>query len=536
MKKNKFFILILIGVTLILSGYKLFDDPDDFEFIKNMEIFYNVFNNLRNYYVDDIDSRSLITDAINNTLEELDPYTVYIPESQIESIRLSTEASYIGIGITVARLKGRFYISEILKNSSAEKSGLKVGDEIISVSEHSIRNLSYDNFHNLMAGENGSKLKMKIERNGKILTITAQRQKQNIEVVTLHDKIEDIGYIKLEMFSNNSAKEFKKALQELEKEKIKGLIIDLRDNPGGLLDQAVKIVNLFIPKGKVVVTASGKQDVMNNVFMTQNKPVDTKIPIVVLINRNSASASEIVSGSLQDYDRAVLIGETSFGKGLVQRIYDAGYNSKVKITVAKYYIPSGRCIQAIDYKNHKTNTDTITKFYTSHGRVVYQGRGITPDISINEDLPESIKILQDSMYIFLFCNQYFKHVDTTNFKTVNDIKFSNFNSFLNFLDTSGYYDNLALIKQLDSLKDLNNANIAGQISKLKESYRIELKNQVKAHKEQIITMLEKGIANRLFYHEGMVKYSLHHDKEIKKAISIINNRQEYQKILQIESN
>ncbi len=536
MKKNKILILFLISAALLSSGYKLLDDPDDFEFIKNMEIFYNVVNNLRNYYVDDIDSRKIITEAINNTLEDLDPYTVYIPESQIESIRLSTEASYIGIGITIARINGRFYISEILKNSSAEKSGLKVGDEIITVSGHKINNLSYDDFHDLMAGENGSELGMQIKRNGKIINISAQRQKQDIGVVTLHDKIDDIGYIKLEMFSNNSAKEFKKTLLDLKKENIKGLIIDLRDNPGGLLDQAVKIVNLFIPKGKVVVTANGKQDVMNDIFMTQNKPIDTKIPIVILINRNSASASEIVSGSLQDYDRAVLIGETSFGKGLVQRIYDAGYNSKIKITVAKYYIPSGRCIQAIDYKNHKTNTDTITKFYTANGRIVYQGRGITPDILLNDNLPKAIKTLQDSMYIFLFCNQYFKQLDTNTFKSVDKIKFSDFDSFLKFLDTSGFYENLRAIKQIDSLENFNNPNISNQISKLKETYQIEIKNQINTYKDQIIIMIEKEIANRIFHHEGLIKFSLYHDKEIKKAIEILNNQEKYKKILQVASN
>lgn len=528
---KKLLIIIGISIFIISSGFVLWDDRDDFELLKNMEIFHNVMNQLRNYYVDEIDSRELITTAINDMLEKLDPYTVYYSESQVEDYRAYSESNYVGIGITTQIINNKIFIVDLTQNFNADLSGLKIGDEIVAVNGVSVAGMNINDFSNLMRGDLGTYVNLKIKRNKKELEFKIKRQKIDIDPLSYSEVVDDIGYIRLESFSQNSAAEFSNELKKLENKNIKGLIIDLRDNPGGFMEDAVKIANLFLPKNKLVVVSQGRAEDVNLSMITKDNAFDLKTPIVILINRNSASASEILSGALQDYDRAVLIGERSFGKGLVQRIYDVGYNSKIKITVSKYYIPSGRCVQEIDYKNHKNNDDTLTKFYTANGRVVYQGSGISPDIQIKPDSSDIIQVLKDSMYIFTFCNSYLNSIDTSKISSFSDVDFSDFNLFLEFLEKINFYKNFPSINYLESLPDYSNNEIKIQKNEFIKKYKENIKKNIVQNKKEIIDLINKQIVLRKFYHKGFVEFSVNHDKEVKKAIEILKDSTKYYQIL-----
>ncbi|MEA3451974.1 MAG: S41 family peptidase, partial [Bacteroidota bacterium] len=361
------------------------------------------------------------------------------------------------------------------------------------------------------------------------------RQVVDMNVVSLFKKIDDFGYIKLENFSDKSYFEFQAAYFELKKQKIQGLIIDLRNNPGGLLDQAVKIVNLFIPKNKVVVTSRGKSDNSNMTFMTKQNPDDLKIPIIVLVNSNSASASEIVAGTLQDYDRAVVIGENTYGKGLVQRIFNLGYNSKIKITISKYFIPSGRCIQAIDYSHN--NNDIVNKsveFFTTKGRVVYEGNGIRPDIIIeNDTLNNVVKTFVNKYVIFRFINEYYDKSDTSLWKKPLDVKFDDSNKFWDFVVENEYLNYLSEFKHLESLESntTDSSSTFKQLQVLKNMYIADIKNIIDADKDGLNMIISKEIVERKFYRQGVILFDLKFDAEIQKGKQILSNKTSYKNIL-----
>jgi carboxyl-terminal processing protease len=320
---------------------------------------------------------------------------------------------------------------------------------------------------------------------------------------------------------------------ELKKQNIKGLIIDLRDNPGGLLDQAVQIVNFFIPKNKVVVVSKGKSLNSNMTYTTTENPIDANIPIVVLINEFSASASEIVAGALQDYDRAIIVGNYSYGKGLVQRIFDLGYNSKIKITISKYYIPSGRCIQKIDYYNSETNL--YKKYFTANGRIVYEGNGISPDyiVTNHDSIPNVVSVFLKSKHSFLFYNSVFKNIDTSKIKSPTDIKYNNIEFLVDFLDKTDFYNTMEEIKELENINKSfeNDQIINNEVNELKTKILENYKNSIIKNAEIIEFVIGKEIAKRKFYRTGVIKYSLANEKEIIFAKNLLNNSQKYQKTL-----
>ncbi len=533
-KKTKFAVIIGIILTLTVS-FKVVDDIDDFELIKNLEIYHNILKQLRINYVDKIDVRELITVSIDKMLEDLDPYTVYYPESEIESVRMLSNAQYTGVGILIDTIGGKVYITDVYENSPAQKNGIIIGDEIIAINNIELKGKSFDDIHNLFAGQVGTDVSLKINRQGKILDFTLKRSTINMNVVSLATKIDDYGYIKLESFSDKSYSEFRKSFLSLKKQDIKGLIIDLRDNPGGLLDQAGKIANLFLPQNLLVVSAKGKAENANFTFFTKEKPVDTEIPIVVLVNGNSASASEILAGSLQDYDRAVIVGEQTYGKGLVQRIYDVGYNSKVKITIAKYYIPSGRCIQAKDYALiHQTHNTDKNKFFTKNGRVVYEGNGIMPDVNISSDtLNNTIKQIINQKYIFQFASEYFNKADTSEWKKITDVKFDNIQMFSDYLNKNNYFVKSLNLQQIEQLKnsEYSDPTINNEIDKLENMIIEKTKKIVTENKTTINNLIINELVRRKFYHKGEVEYSLKNDAEIQKAKFLLKNTSEYKKIL-----
>ncbi len=409
-------IIAIVAIVPLLSFTK--DDDDDFELIKNLEIFHTLMRDIRVMYVEETSSGELIHTAINKMLETLDPYTVYYPESLVEDVRMMNTGEYAGIGANIEEVKGQYIISSIYKDSPADKAGLMIGDIILKINDKEITGKSYDELDLILKGEPGTPVNISAIHDGQKKTLSMRRAMIDIPDIPYYGEIAPkIGYINLSGFTQDCGKQFRDAFVQLKNEKhIDKLIIDLRFNPGGLLVEAVNIVNLFVNKGEKIVEMKGRVEEWNNTFRAENAPLDTEIPIVVLVNGNSASAAEIVSGALQDLDRAVIIGEKTYGKGLVQTTKKLVFNSTMKVTTAKYYIPSGRCIQKLDY-GHKDSTGKATQisesqirtFKTKNGRTVKDAGGIMPDIVVNSDtMAYILENLIDSNIIFDYATQYQK--------------------------------------------------------------------------------------------------------------------------------
>lgn len=531
---RKKFLIAIILVIAISWSFKIFDDGDDFELIKNLEIYHNVLKQLRVNYVEEIDSRYLITLSINKMLKDLDPYTIYYSESQIENFKLMSQSHSIGTGLTIDTINSKIIVTDIKENSSAAKNGLLPGDQIVTINGINTESETLTTLNTMLAGQAGTQVSIIFERNDNSTSVTLTRELIQEHVVSLIKNINNIGYIKLESFTDRSASEFQQAFTDLKAEGITGLIIDLRGNPGGLLDQAVKIVNLFIPKGKLVVTSKGNSVNSNTNFMTDQNPIDEEIPIVVLINNRSASASEIVAGTLQDYDRAVIIGEQSFGKGLVQRFFDVGYNSQIKITISKYYIPSGRCIQQINYSKKGNSINTNTKFFTASGRIVYEGNGISPDIAINRDtMPKIINFLVDNKIIFEFANEYFNLIDTSQIPAPQDIKFDKINTFIAYISDNNVLQKTIEIKNLDKISDnfSDDQTILEETNQLKNNILNTFIKEIKDNSQVINILTSKEIAKRKYFHSGLVEYNLYVDTEIKQARILLQNTNRYNDLL-----
>ena len=373
--KNKIKILALLVLMLSINASQK-TDSDYFEISKNLKLMASVYEKLNDFYVDEVLPGRVMKKGIDAMLKSLDPYTVYISESQIEDFRFTTTGEYGGIGASIKNINGKIVISEIFENSPAQTAGVEIGDNLLQIDKTIVKDKNLNEIGGLLKGPSESIVSIKVKRDNIIETVKIKREDIQIPAVSYHNKInESTGIIKLNSFTNTASEEFKKAFQELLDNNTENLIIDLRSNGGGLLNEAVKIVNLFIPKGKLVVSTKSRIEQMNRSYFTTNKPIDSKIPIVVLIDEMSASASEIVAGSLQDLDRAVIIGNTSFGKGLVQQTKQVSFGGQIKLTVAKYYTPSGRCIQKIDYssfegKSKKIVDSLVQTFKTNNGNAV----------------------------------------------------------------------------------------------------------------------------------------------------------------------
>ena len=537
---------ILIAGFIALTGIAAINSPfvtgNYFEITKNIELFANTFKELNTQYVDELDPGKLMKTGIDAMMKSLDPYTNYYSESQVEGFRYITEGKYNGIGVRFRLRDDYIMIMAPMDGSPAQKAGLKAGDMIMEVDGKSAKGKTEDELNSILQGFPGSEVTLKISRpaTGE-MTLSVKRDEVNTKNVPHFEEISpNIGYIALTTFTKNAANNILDALKDLKSDNpnLKGLILDLRDNGGGLLNKAVSICNIFVPKSEEIVSTRGKVKDRDMVYRTTMNPSDEKIEIVVLVNKMSASASEIVSGALQDLDRAVIMGQRTFGKGLVQNFREIGYNARIKVTTAKYYVPSGRCIQAVSYVNGEPVpvADSLqATFKTRNGRKVKDGGGVQPDVEIPiTDKTDLMKALDDKLMIFDFATDYVNKNPTP--VDVKTFSFIDWDAFLKFLkDKKFTYESKTehLLSQLktEAEKSKMFSTVQNEYSNLKNKIESEKQKDLAANKDRILSLLSGEIASRFYYEKGRVQVKLKNDNEIKDAVELLNNPAKYNKIL-----
>ncbi len=542
--------VILMSVLLTfspVSAQKAQTSPD-FEISKNLEILSSLYKELNINYVDGVNSSDLMKTGIDAMLDKLDPYTVYIPESEIEDYRFMTTGEYGGIGSLIHKQGEYIIISEPYENSPAQKAGLKAGDKILKINDKSASGKSADDVSSILKGQPGTNFKIMIERDGesKPLTFDILREKITIDPVPYYGMLEGgIGYIKLTSFTQTASSEVKKAVLDLKsKNALTGLVLDLRDNGGGLLTEAVNIVNLFVRKNELVVSTKGKQKDKNRSYQTSSEPVDVNLPLTVLVNGNSASASEIVAGALQDLDRAVIVGRRTYGKGLVQNVFPLSYNTQVKITVAKYYIPSGRCIQEIDYehRNPSGSTDNIpdsliTAYKTMHGRTVFDGKGVAPDVTTDTTKLSTISYNLITKYIlFEYATRFAANHPVIEPAGVFKLSDDNYNDFIAFTEKKGFDFKTVAERELETLKKAaiyENCwnDVKPQYDLMLEAIVQHKKKDLLENKREIKDLLQQEIASRYYYQKGRIESTLSDDIELKSATKVLMDAATYTSIL-----
>ena len=542
MKKKLIFISLFIS-SLTLLSFK----SDYFEIAKNLEIFTDLYKELNTYYVDETDPGKLIKSAMDEMLQTLDPYTNYIPESEIEDFQFMTTGQYGGIGAMITKRDEYVYISEPYEGFPAQKSGLMAGDKILEVNNISVKGKSTEEVSKLLKGQPNTNVSILIERKyiNEPFEVSFKREKVTVGSVPYFGLLENnIGYVKLRSFTRNCSNDLKNAILKLKEQSATSLILDLRGNPGGLLNESVKIANFFVNQGEDIVSTKGKIKSWEKVYTATNKPIDTEIPLVVLIDQSSASASEIVSGSLQDLDRAVIVGKRSFGKGLVQQTRKLSYNSQLKLTVAKYYIPSGRCIQALDYSNRNEDgsvgkiADSLsTEFRTKNNRKVYDGGGITPDLVTESEVSSKILLsLFRERLFFDYATEY--RLKNENILSAKDFKITDekFLDFKNFLsdkeyeyetDTEKAYKKLKKVAEEENYFESMKNNFDLLVTKIDDAKSDDLEK----NKDFVKEILANEIVSRYYYQKGRIQSSLNYDKDILQAITVLSDSTKYKQIL-----
>jgi carboxyl-terminal processing protease len=538
---------LVIILSISSSSFSQNYEKNDFEISKNLDIFATLYKQIHINYVDEVKSGELMKTAIDAMLESLDPYTVYIPEADIEDYKFMTTGQYGGIGALIHRRGNYVYISEPYEGFPAQKSGLKAGDKIVEINGKPTKGKTTDEVSTLLKGTPGTSISLLYVRdsNQKPIEITITREEIKVENVPYSGMVKDkIGYINLTGFTHGASKEVKDALSKLKESGCTSVILDLRGNGGGLLNEAVNIVNIFVEKGQLVVSTKGKIKDKNNFHKTFSPAIDVDIPLVVLVDGGSASASEIVTGAIQDLDRGVIIGQRTFGKGLVQNIVPLSYNSEMKVTIAKYYIPSGRCIQAIDYANkdeegnaNKIPDSLLKPFKTLKGRTVYEGSGIEPDVVVEPALLSNISGTLVVKYLFFdfsvkYSREHANIASAMEFVVTDDI----YNEFVKFLQGKNYDYSTQSEKALKELKE--NAEKEKYFDAIKTEYEalkakmMHDKNEdLIKFKDEIKPILKVYIAQVYYYQKGRIEASLTDDAEVKKAIEILNDKVLYKSIL-----
>ncbi len=539
--------LILLVFTALTAGAQT--KKNNFEISKSIDIYNNVLRQLNMYYVDEIEPAELNENAINAMLEGLDPYTVFISESQIEDVKLMTTGEYGGIGAIIQYFDGNSQISDPYEGFPAAKAGLIPGDIFLEVNGIDVTGKVTSEVSELLKGTPGTVVKLKMQRPGEKEPFVKELKREKIKIdnipyYTVFDN--GVGYAILSQFTKDCARELKDVFVEMKKEhELKGFILDLRGNGGGLLAEAVDIVNMFVPKNKLVVYQKGKVAEHNYNHYTQHEPLDLDIPLVILVNEGSASASEIVSGSIQDFDRGIIMGQRTFGKGLVQNIFPMSYNTQIKVTVAHYYLPSNRCIQEIDYSKKKKNvTDTLAKndtlgkaFHTANGRIVYEGHGIQPDVKIEPTMASTITMnLYSKNLFFKYANKYYR--EHKSIKSAKDFQISDaeYEDFMQYVKDEGFTftsQSEKEIKELERIAKLEGylEDIQPMLDEAKAKIEVEKTKDLIDNRSEIEEMLEAEIVSRYYYQKGRIIATLDDDPELARAFEVILNQEEYNNIL-----
>lgn len=539
-------VIAILGISMIS-----FTSSQYFEIAKNLEIFTTLYKEVNTYYVDDIEPNDFMKKGIDAMLTSLDPYTTYYPESEIENYRFQTTGKYGGIGSYIKRKEDYIIISEPYKGSPAAKAGLIAGDKIVSVDDKLIKGKTSEEVSNLLKGSPGTKLVVKLLRpkldgTDESLTLEITREEVKMKNVPYYGIVKDgIGYIKLEHFTQDAGKEVEDAVKELKKNPgLKGLVLDMRGNPGGLLNEAVVISNVFLPKNQLICFTKGRVKDWDKEFKTNKEPIEANLPLVVLTSKNSASASEIVSGAIQDLDRGIVIGQRTFGKGLVQTTKPLNYNTTLKVTTAKYYIPSGRCIQAINYAE-KDEDGAVSKipdslkvaFKTANGRTVYDGGGIDPDIKIEVKQLSYIAsnlmredLIFDYATIFKLKN---KTISSAQEFKLSDTQYEDFVQWVKDKDYDYKTDSELVIEELEqTAKDDSHYDaVAETIEKLKKEISHDKSLDLITYKNEVKMILESEIVKRYYFNNGSIENYFNYDKELKEALLILGDTAKYKALL-----
>ncbi|MCS5663260.1 MAG: S41 family peptidase [Flavobacteriales bacterium] len=532
--------IISISSFAFVSGY--------FEVSKNLDIFTSLFREVNIYYVDETKPGEMIEKAIDSMLEDLDPYTTYIPESEIEDFRFQTTGQYGGIGAVIRKNGDYVIIAEPYKGFPADNAGLKAGDILLEIDGKPVKGKSTQDVSSVLKGQPGVEVNLLIERPGtdKLIEKTFTREEVKVKSIPYMGMVDDgIAYVRLRSFTRNCTNEVKEAITQLKDENdVKGLVLDLRSNPGGLLNESVSLCNLFIDKNQEVVSTKGKIKDWEKSYKTSKEPLDKELPLVVLINQSSASASEIVSGTMQDLDRGVIIGKKSFGKGLVQQSRKLSYNSQLKVTVAKYYTPSGRCIQALDYA-HRNDDGSVgkvadslkTAFQTKNGRTVYDGGGVDPDIVVErESYAEIVGSLVSKQLIFDYATEFVLENDSIDAPGVYKITDELYEDFVAFLSDKDYeyetHTEKELTKLIERAED-EYADFKVDLEELQKKLLSYKEDDIHKYQSQISDLILSELMVRYYYQEGRVIASLADDDVLNEAISVLNDSDRYEGILSV---
>ena len=530
--------MLAVGIFMSATSFK----SDFFEIAKQIEIFTTLFKELNMNYVDETNPAALMDTAIKNMLQDLDPYTQFLNEQDVEAFKISNAGEYSGIGALVRSYDDKLVIVEPYKDYPADKAGLKAGDEIVKIGDIQVADFK-DDATELLKGADNSRVSVTYLRQGVSATTTIEREAIEIDAVPFYRMADDkTGYIVLSRFNAKASEQTKEAVLSLKDQGAEQLILDLRGNPGGLLSQAIEVTNLFVPKGELIVTTKSKVKKFNQEYKTRNQPIDLEIPLVVLIDGQSASASEIVSGGLQDLDRAVIVGARSFGKGLVQRPLKLTYGTQLKVTISRYYTPSGRCIQSLDYWNRDeegkaVRNTSFQEFRTRNGRVVTDGGGVMPDVEIRELASNSlIDALQQNQLVFDYATDYaYAHAydDIADF----ELEDGAFGEFREFVSKSGFafetQTEKALKEALTRREEVVfTEDITAEFKSLMAKVEKQKFSALDSYSDEIRKLLEDEIIKRYFYREGLYEYYLQHDPSIMAARELLGNASKYQSILQ----
>ncbi len=548
MNKKIFGLFAIITVLTLFS----FSKPSEryFEIAKNLDIFATLFKEVNALYVDEVNPNKLVRTGIDAMLGSLDPYTNYIPEDEVEDFRTMNTGQYGGIGAITREIGNKTIVTMIMEGYGAQKGGLKIGDEVVKIDNIELSKLTREESSQLMKGQVGTPVSLTIKRVGESqpLKLDFKREKIKVSNVPYFGMVgKDVALIQLSDFTPDAAKEVKSALIILKEQGAKSVILDLRGNPGGLLIEAVNITNIFLPKGKMVVSTKGKIPENNLNYETLNSPVDTEIPVAVLINRGSASASEIVAGTLQDYDRGLIIGEKSYGKGLVQVSRQLSYNSQLKVTTAKYYTPTGRCIQVLDYGHRRDDgsvgsiPDSLKKaFKTSNGRQVFDGGGIDPDIKVETLEAHALtQVLFEKGFLFDYATQYALKrpdpVDAKSFQLSDD----DYQQFIAWMKDKNYSYKSYMEYELqqfteEAKKEKYFSDLKSQLDQINTRITESKKNELTLYKDEIKMLLEEEIVSRYHLERGAIEAGFKYDNDIKKATEMLHNNEQYKKLLNIQ--